>query len=132
MLKNLDKKVKEIIKGVFIEYAPIVINESNSKVNHPEWRDEIISSSGTEVTESSLKAYYDSDYAAFVTFGMGAHARAYLNGKPQDLKDLAILFKGATDGYLPSSPFFYETMLKYQEEITKEIDKRLQSYFNSL
>lgn len=132
MLKNLDKKVKEIIKGVLTEYAPIVVNESNSKVNHPTWTSEVIASSGTEVTEDTLKVYYDSEYAAFITFGMGAHARAYLNGKPQDLKDLAILFKGATDGFLPASPFFFETMLKYQEVISKEIDKRIQNYFNSL
>mgnify|MGYP003365121732 CR=1 FL=1 len=126
----LQDDIKNIVQDVLTEYAPIIMQESNSKVT--QWKNEIVSSSGYSVEDSMIKTWYDSEFASYLTFGTGRFASAYLSDKPKDIKEEAQKFYVNGQGRQPAQPFYYETLLKYQEEISKVIDSRIQDYFNRL
>ena len=129
----LAKEFKKIVNSVLREYAPKIMQEANSLVNSGDSVvDGIIrSSSSYTIEDGVIHIWYDTELAAYEEFSTGRFSAQYLANKPQEMKDEAWKFYINGKGQTQGTPFFFPTAFKMIEEINKEIDKRLQSYFDS-
>ena len=138
MLKNLDKKVKEIIINTTHEYGQLIFNEALSKI--PSEYAFIKNDADIVLNEYGFLIYFDGEWSFFVEMGTGTNvtvtngisAAEWLAGKPQWYRDEAMKAYKNGQGTIPASPYLFPTFMKYYDLLPKEIDKRLQSYFNSL
>ena len=72
----------------------------------------------------------DNEIAAYIEFGTGNHAKAYLAGKPKEMVDEAIKFFVSGKGDMPAKPYFFPALYRWQGELEKELDARIQEYFD--
>lgn len=65
------------------------------------------------------------ELSAYVEFGTGLNAEAYLSGQPEIVKEEAIQFFVTGKGTLKEHPFFFPAIFAHEEEIIPEVEKEL-------
>jgi hypothetical protein len=65
------------------------------------------------------------ELSAYVEFGTGQNAEAFLAGKPEEQVAEAKKFFVNGEGTLGAHPFFFPAIYQHREEITEEIEKQL-------
>lgn len=68
------------------------------------------------------------DYAAYVEFGTGNYAAAYVPSLEADWQELALSYKTSNPGKLPSSPYLYPSTIIGQKNIIKNIKATIKRY----
>lgn len=122
------QEVNNIIQEVFIEYANRILNESRNEFQVAEWRSDGI----VEVLQDGVTLAFSNEFMIFSEFGTGQFAKDYLSNKPQDIKDEAMKFYKNGLGKTIAEPIIYPLVIRYSEEIPKEIDKRVEDWFKSV
>ena len=122
------QEVNNIAQQVFIEYANRILNESRSEFQVAEWRNDGI----VTVLEDGVTLSFSNEMMIFSEFGTGQFAASYLSNKPQDIKDEAMKFYKNGLGRTIAEPIIYPLIIRYSEEIPKEIDKRVEEWFKSV
>ena len=122
------QEVNNIAQQVFIEYANRILNESRSEFQVAEWRNDGI----VTVLEDGVTLSFSNEMMIFSEFGIGQFAASYLSNKPQDIKDEAMKFYKNGLGRTIAEPIIYPLIIRYSEEIPKEIDKRIEEWFKSV
>lgn len=122
------QEVNNIAQQVFIEYANRILNESRSEFQVAEWRNDGI----VTVLEDGVTLSFSNEMMIFSEFGTGQFAASYLSNKPQDIKDEAMKFYKNGLGRTIAEPIIYPLIIRYSEEIPKEIDKRIEEWFKSV
>ena len=122
------QEVEKIIQEVFIEYANRILNESRNEFQVAEWRSDGV----VEVMQDGVTLTFSNEFMIFSEFGTGQFAASYLSNKPQDIKDEAMKFYKNGLGKTIAEPIIYPLVIRYSEEIPKEIDKRVEEWFKSV
>ena len=122
------QEVNNIAQQVFIEYANRILNESRSEFQVAEWRNDGI----VTVLEDGVTLSFSNEMMIFSELGTGQFAASYLSNKPQDIKDEAMKFYKNGLGRTIAEPIIYPLIIRYSEEIPKEIDKRIEEWFKSV
>ena len=122
------QEVNNIAQQVFIEYANRILNESRSEFQVAEWRNDGI----VTVLEDGVTLSFSNEMMIFSEFGTGQFAASYLSNKPQDIKDEAMKFYKNGSGRTIAEPIIYRSIIRYSEEIPKEIDKRIEEWVKSV
>ena len=122
------QEVERIIQEVFIEYANRILNESRNEFQVAEWRSDGI----VEVLQDGVTLSFSNEFMIFSEFGTGQFAKDYLSNKPQDIKDEAMKFYKNGLGKTIAEPIIYPLVIRYSEEIPKEIDRRVEEWFKSV
>jgi hypothetical protein len=68
------------------------------------------------------------DYAAYVEFGTGNYAAAYVPSLESEWQKLAISYKTTGKGTLPKSPYLYPSTIIGQRNILKNIKATIKRY----
>ncbi|MEI2271826.1 hypothetical protein OHD16_06695 [Sphingobacterium sp. ML3W] len=71
-------------------------------------------------------------HAAYLEFGTGGYAAAYLSDKPEEMKKEAAEFYINGNGFTYAEPYLFPAYYKVKDEIPKEIDRRVQKLFDSI
>lgn len=121
-------KVEGIIQGVLERYARMIYAEAMSSLKSPQVR----SSFRLEIGELRAEIWSDDVLAAYIEFGTGPFAAAYLGGKPTEMTEEAIKFYVNGQGNLPASPYLFPAFYKYRDEMVRQMDREVQKYFDSL
>ena len=122
------QEVNNIAQQVFIEYANRILNESRSEFQVAEWRNDGI----VTVLEDGVTLSFSNEMMIFSEFGTGQFAASYLSNKPQDIKDEAMKIYKNGLGTTIAEPIIYPLVIKYGDEIPKEIGKRVEEWFKSV
>ena len=122
------EKIKSIVDEVFLEYANRILNESRSSFQVASWK----SDGMVEVMQDGVTLSFSNEMMVYSEFGTGNFAQNYLSNKPQDIKDEAMKFFKNGFGQTIAEPVIYPLVLRYLEEIPKEIDKRVEEWFKSV
>lgn len=122
------QKVNEIIQEVFTEYANKILNESRNEFQVAEWRSDGL----VEVSPDGVTLSFSNEAMIFSEFGTGQFAQSYLSNKPQDIKQEAMKFYKNGLGRTIAEPIIYPLVIKYGDEIPREIDKRIENWFKSV
>lgn len=137
--RDIDKAVKAIVDKNS-EYRQSLKNaldiaslniESDAKINArnnmPNTRGSIMRgiqrrSGPTDLTADVVST---SRISAYIEFGTGAFARAYLTGKPEWMRRYAWQFKRPRDGYSPARPFLFPAWEKERPRLIERIKRAL-------
>ena len=122
------QEVERIIQEVFIEYANRILNESRNEFQVAEWRSDGI----VVVEQDGVTLAFSNEFMIFSEFGTGQFAKDYLSNKPQDIKDEAMKFYKNGLGKTIAEPIIYPLVIRYSEEIPKEIDRCVEEWFKSV
>lgn len=122
------EKIKSIVDEVFLEYANRILNESRSSFQVASWKSDGV----VEVMQDGVTLSFSNEMMIYSEFGTGIHARDYLSNKPQDIKDEAMKFFKNGFGTTIEEPIIYPLVIRYVEEIPKEIDKRVEDWFKGV
>ena len=106
----------------------MVYGEAMSSLKSPQVR----SSFRLEIGELRAEIWSDDVLAAYIEFGTGPFAAAYLGGKPNEMTEEAIKFYVNGQGNLPASPYLFPAFYKYRDEMARQMDREVQKYFDSL
>lgn len=122
------QEVNNIAQQVFIEYANRILNESRNEFQVAEWRNDGI----VTVLEDGVTLSFSNEMMIFSEFGTGRFSASYLSNKPQDIKDEAMKFYKNGLGTTIAKPIIYPLVIKYGDDIPKEIGKRVEQWFKSV
>lgn len=123
------QRIESIVLDTIHEYGQKIFDEAMSGLSDAP---NIRSTFSIVKDKKGSYIYSDEVIAAYIEFGTGNYAREYLNGRPQEMVDEAIKFYVNGQGTMPAQPYIFPAYYKYKEGLTKEIDKRIQKYFDSL
>lgn len=131
ILTKAEKDVDSIIKEVLLNSANSILQDALSRL--PADSGAIRSSFAIEVTDSGYKVtiFSNEEVAAYIEFGTGDFAKAYLAGKPKEIVDEAIKFYVNGKGKMPAQPYLFPAYLARRDGILELIDKRINEYFKS-
>lgn len=126
VLSRVDSDVETIIKAVMLEYMQKIFNEALS--NLPSSASSIRESYKLEVSEGGFRItiYTDNDFAAYIEFGTGEFAKAYLAGEPQEVTEEAIKFYINGEGKMPERPYLFPAYYKYKDEMIEAMNRKIQ------
>lgn len=127
--KLSSKKIEDIISNTIHEFGDKIFKETLAGLSGAE---SIKSTFNYEKEKNRAYIYTDNDMAAYIEFGTGKFAEKYLANKPKEMVDEAMKFFINGEGTMPARPYLFKAFNKYKERLPKEIDKRIQKYFNSL
>lgn len=126
-LKGLDGKIRSIVDSTIKEFAQKILDEATAQLP--------ASLSGDyrlEKTETGYSIWTTNELIAYLEFGTGQYAAAYLAGKPTEMTSEAIKFYVNGDGTMRAHPHLFPAYYKYRDMIVPEIDKRVQQLFDRL
>lgn len=75
----------------------------------------------TSVSELSVEIGVTVWYAAYIEFGTGDYAAAYLTSQPGEIKEYAMQFYVNGKGTMPARPFFFPAVYKNYNELVKKL-----------
>ena len=129
-LRSIPQRIEQIARDVIREYAERIYSEAISGIKGGRLRGSV----RLVFSENGMRATIETDEVilAYIEFGTGDYASAYLSGKPQEMVDEAIKFYVSGKGTMPASPWLFPVYYKYKDEIPKEFDRRVQEFFNTL
>ena len=121
-------RIEDIITDTIHEYGQKIYDEAMTNLKASSVR------STFNLIKNDLGVYLYSDeaIAAYIEFGTGAYAAAYLNGRPQEMVDEAMKFYVNGKGTMEAQPYLFPVYYKYKQEMLTAINNRLQKYFDSL
>lgn len=79
-----------------------------------------------EQTEEETTIIGGDELSAYIEFGTGEFAAAYLANQPQEVVDEAAKFKTPIPGRTFTQPFFFPAIFRNKEKITESVDDELQ------
>lgn len=131
MLDNIGIEVDKIVKEVLLLSANEILQDALSRL--PSGSGNVRASFAIEVDDDGWKCiiYSDEEVAAYIEFGTGDFAKAYLAGKPQEVVDEAIKFYIDGSGKMPAQPYLFPAYLARRDKIVELIDKRVNEYLKS-
>jgi len=126
---NLDKVFIQSIEKIETEFKKSLDNiTTNAAVDTPVKTGALRASiNWKEVNKLSYELRAEVPYAAYVEFGTGTFAKNELNSREFNdyWKEIAIKYKGKTDGFLPAHPYFYPNVRKEIPKLKERIVKIL-------
>lgn len=126
---NLDKALTERINKIETVFKKSLDTiTTNAAVSAPTKTGALRSSiNWKEVGKLSYQLRAEAYYAAYVEFGTGDFAKRELGSREfnEYWKEIAIKYKGATDGFLPAHPYFYPNVRKEIPKLKEKIAKIL-------
>ena len=117
LLDNIDVEVDKIVKEVLLLSANEILQDALSRL--PSGSGNVRSSFAIEVDDDGWKCiiYSDEEVAAYIEFGTGDFAKAYLAGKPREIVDEAIKFYIDGSLKMPSQPYLFHAYLSRIDKI---------------
>jgi len=122
-LNGLVSKIEEITIDVLVIYARKIMAEIPGSIA-PFYR--------LEVVNGNVRIWTDNVFAAYIEFGTGVYAAAYLSGKPSEMTEDAIKFYVNGKGTIQEEPYLFPAYYRFKDEIVIEIDKRVQKYLDNI
>lgn len=131
LLSAIEVKVDSIVKEVLLRSANEILQDALSRL--PAESSNVRSSFAVEVTENGYKCtiFSDTEVAAYIEFGTGDFAKAYLAGKPDELVKEAMKFYVNGKGTMPAKPYLFPAFLARRDKIIELIDTRINDYLKS-
>lgn len=124
----LGEEINKIVKDVMLEYTKKMYDEAQSNIDVSEWRN----SGSYEVTEDMITLAWTDIMLIYSAFGTGNFAKSFLSNKPEEIKKEAMKFFVNGKGTLPTNDMIYSAILKYQDQIVPEINRRVEKWFKSV
>lgn len=131
-LRSLDRDVDDVIKSTLLEYMQKILNEA--KANLPSGASSVANSYHLTVSDSGYQVniWTENEIAAYIEFGTGDYAEAYLRTQEDEVLEEAIKFYVTGEGNMPARPYLFPAYDKYKFEIPIEINKRIQKLLNNV
>lgn len=131
LLAKAEKDIDRIIKEVLLSSANSILQDALSRL--PANSGAIRSSFAIAVTDNgyTVTIFSDEEVAAYIEFGTGDFAKAYLAGKPAEVVAEAIKFFVNGKGKMPAQPYLFPAYLARRDAILDLIDTRINEYFKS-
>lgn len=131
LLDKIDIEVDKIIKETLLFSANEILQDALSRL--PVGSGNVKASFKVEVTDNGYVCtiFSDEEVAAYIEFGTGDYAKAYLAGKPQEIVDEAIKFFVNGKGKMPAQPYLFPTYLARRDKIVEVIDNKINEYLKS-
>lgn len=124
----LEEEIDKIVREVMIEYTKKMYDEAQSNIKVSEWRN----SGSYEVTDDMITLAWTDIILIYNAFGTGDSATKFLSDKPDEIKKEARKFFVSGKGKLPTNDMIYSAILKYQEQIIPEINRRVENWFKGV
>ena len=133
-MARLGKGIEKVISDTVMEFMKKILAEAMSALPA---ESKYLKSSfkiESEKTEDMdrVSIFSDEELAAYVEFGTGIWAKAYLSGQPQEVVDEAIKFYINGKGTTFAQPYLFPAYYRYLPFMEKELDTRIQRLFDSL
>lgn len=127
-MSDLPTRIEKVVKDTLLEYTKKIFDEAMSKVPGS-----IASTYTLEVSENGLRIviWTEEEMAAYLEFGTGGFAAELLSGKPQEMREDAMLFYVNGEGTMPAQPYLFPAFYKYRDEIVRVMDARIQKLVNA-
>lgn len=127
-LSDLPTKIEKVVKDTLMEYAKKIFDEAMAKVPGS-----IASTYTLEVSENGLRIiiWTEDEMSAYLEFGTGGFAAELLSGKPQEMREDAMLFYVNGKGTLPAQPYLFPAFYKYRDEIVRVMGARIRKLVNA-
>jgi len=131
LLSNAEKDIESIIKETLLVSANEILQDAMSRL--PVGSGNVKASFAIQVTDSgyTVTIFSDEEVAAYIEFGTGDFAKAYLAGKPQEMVDEAIKFYINGKGKMPAKPYLFPAYLARRDRILELIDEKINAYLKS-
>lgn len=123
--RRYEREVEKTIKDTVKEFMQKVM--ADALANLPHGSQYLRATFHIEVTDEGYTAwvYSDDELAAYVEFGTGIWARAYLSGKPMEMKVEAIKFFINGKGTMFAQPYLFPAYYRYMGWFEPELKQRL-------
>lgn len=128
VLKKLDvKKFEQGITDELAAYGADVSRDAKQNVESNGTTDNgrLVNSIDFIPERMSVEIVANVDYAAYVEFGTGPYAAAYLSSKEQEWKDLARQFYVNGEGRMPAQPFIHPAIEKNRPSLLERLNNLL-------
>lgn len=79
-----------------------------------------------EQTEEETTIIGGDELSAYIEFGTGVFAEAYLSSQPEEVAEEASKFIVNKEGTTFTQPFFFPAIFRNKEKITESVDEELQ------
>lgn len=131
-LMQIEREVAKIITVTITQGMNTILQEAKSLIQTNLVN--VDASYGIEIDEENMTAtiYNKNDMIAYLEFGTGKFAEAYLADKPKEMTDEAWKFFKTGKGTLKEQPHLFKTYYKYKPIIEKQVEDRIQAYLDKL
>lgn len=131
-LKRLEKDVDKTVKKTLLEFAKRIYREAMADL--PDGAKHLKASFSVEVGDNGYRVtiFSGEEMAAYVEFGTGLWARAYLAGQPIEMKVEAIKFFINGKGKTPARPYLFPAFYRNRDWLIPELDRRIQRLFDAV
>lgn len=123
--RRYERRVDETVKSTVKEFMQKVM--ADAMANLPHGSQYLRSTYHIAVTDEGYTAYVysDDELAAYVEFGTGVWARAYLSGQPMEMKVEAIKFFVNGKGTMFAQPYLFPAYYRHSGWFVPELKQRL-------
>src|SRR5690606_14890262 len=130
-VRSLERKIQKAVSFTLHQIANRIFQEAMGAL--PSGSANLRASFRMVVNDQTgqIEIYSDSVIAAYVEFGTGRYAAAYLSGKRQEMVDEAMKFYVNGEGNMPAQPSLYPAYFRWRDRIVPEIDKAIQKVLDA-
>ncbi|NGM63504.1 HK97 gp10 family phage protein [Sphingobacterium sp. SGG-5] len=133
-MSRLGKDIEKVISDTVMEFMRKILAEAMASL--PAESSHLKSSFKIEKEKTGdvyrVSIFSDEELAAYVEFGTGIWARAYLSGQPKEVVDEAIKFYINGKGTTFARPYLFPAYYRYLPFMERELDARVQLLFDRL
>lgn len=131
LIDNVELNIDRIIKETLLFSANEILQDALSRL--PSGSGNVRASFAIQVTDNGYTAtiFSDEEVAAYIEFGTGDFAKAYLAGKPPEMVAEAIKFFVNGKGKMPAQPYLFPAYLARRDGIIDLIDNKINEYLKS-
>ena len=131
LLDKIDIEVDKIIKETLLFSANEILQDALSRLPVGSGNVKASFAISSEDNGYRVTIFSDEEVAAYIEFGTGDYAKAYLAGKPQEVVDEAIKFFVNGRGKMPAQPYLFPAYLARRDKIVELIDYKINEYLKS-
>jgi hypothetical protein len=119
-LRGLEKSAKQAQKRGELRAAEIIATEARAAA-----KGSLVNKIGVGQTEVSTTIIGGDDFSAYVEFGTGDNAKAYVSTLPKEAQAEALKFFVNGKGRSMPAPFFFPSIFRNRDKIFLYVDEEL-------